>query len=80
MNDTNANCEKNSALDNVPVLVPVDEYNGAMVTLPLSKLLKIVEERVEAKTLNDNWSTKYWLLHAENEELKKKLEEMRRES
>lgn len=80
MNDTNTNYGKNNALDNVPVLVPLDEYNGAMVTLPLSKLLQIVEERVEAKTLNDQWSTKYWTLHAEKEAMKRKLEEMGRES
>ena len=61
-------------------LQPVDEYNGAMVTLPLSKLLTLVEERVEAKTLNDQWSTKYWLLHAENEALKKKLQALEGES
>lgn len=72
MNDTNTNENVN--------LQPVDEYNGAMVTLPLSKLLTLVEERVEAKTLNDQWSTKYWTLHAEKEALKKKLEEMGRES
>ena len=80
MNDTNTNYGKNNALDNVPVLVPLDEYNGAMVTLPLSKLLQIVEERVEAKTLNDQWSTKYWTLHADKEAMKRKLEEMGRES
>ena len=61
-------------------LQPIDEYNGAMVTLPLSKLLTLVEERVEAKTLNDQWSTKYWLLHAENEALKKKLQALEGES
>jgi hypothetical protein len=61
-------------------LQPIDEYNGAMVTLPLSKLLQIVEERVEAKTLNDQWATKYWLLHAENEALKKKLQALEGES
>jgi len=79
MNDTNTNANKNNALDHVPVLVPVDEYNGAMVTLPLSKLLKIVEERAQARTMNDEWATKYWTLHAEKEALKKQLEEMRRE-
>ena len=80
MNDTNTNANKNNALDHVPVLAPLDEYNGAMVTLPLSKLLTLVEERVEAKTLNDQWSTKYWLLHAENEALKKKLQALEGES
>jgi hypothetical protein len=59
------------------ITLPIDEYNGAMVTLPLSKLLTLVEERVEAKTLNDQWSTKYWTLHAEKEALKKQLEELR---
>jgi hypothetical protein len=57
----------------------VDEYNGATVTLPLEKFVKIVSECVAAKTRNDELSTKYWLLHAENESLKKKLEEMGRE-
>jgi hypothetical protein len=66
MNDTNTNENVN--------LQPVDEYNGATVTLPLAKLIQIVEERAEAKTLNDQWSTKYWTLHAEKEVLKKKLE------
>jgi hypothetical protein len=69
MNDTNTN----------EITQPIDEYNGAMVTLPLSKLLQIVEERAQARTMNDEWATKYWLLHAENESLKKKLEEMGRE-
>lgn len=69
MNDTNTN----------EIIQTVDEYNGAMVTLPLSKLLQIVEERAQARTMNDEWATKYWLLHAEKETLKKQLEEMRRE-
>jgi len=80
MNDTNTNTYKGNALDHVPVLVPVDEYNGAMVTLPLSKLLQIVEERAQARTMNDEWATKYWLLHAENEALKKKLQALEGES
>ena len=79
MNDTNTNTYKGNALDHVPVLEPLDEYNGAMVTLPLAKLLQIVEERAQARTMNDEWATKYWLLHAEKETLKKQLEEMRRE-
>ena len=62
------------------IIQTVDEYGGATVTLPLSKLLTLVEERVEAKTLNDQWSTKYWLLHAENEALKKKLQALEGES
>ena len=57
----------------------VDEYNGATVTLPLAKLLQIVTDRAVARTLNDEWATKYWLLHAEKEALKKQLEEMRLE-
>ena len=61
-------------------LKPADEYNGATVTLPLAKLLQIVEERAEAKTLNEQWNTKYWLLHAENEALKKKLQALEGES
>jgi len=68
MNDTNTN-----------ITQTVDEYGGATVTLPLSKLLTLVEERAQARTMNDEWATKYWLLHAEKETLKKQLEEMRRE-
>jgi len=67
MNNTNTNENVN--------LQPVDEYNGAMVTLPLSKLLQIVDERAQARTMNGEWETKYWLLHAEKEALKKKLQD-----
>lgn len=57
----------------------VDDFNGATVTLPLEKFCQIVSERAEARTMNNEWTTKYWLLHAENEVLKKRLEEMERE-
>jgi hypothetical protein len=67
MNENNTNTNKTA----------VDEYNGATVTLPLAKLLQIVTDRAVARTLNDEWATKYWLLHAEKEALKKQLEEMR---
>ena len=49
MNDTNTNTNENNALDHVPVLAPLDEYNGAMVTLPLSKLLQIVEAGTQTR-------------------------------
>ena len=71
--------ENTNTNENV-ILQPVDEYNGAMVTMPLSKLLKIVEERAQARTMNDEWATKYWLLHAEKEALKKKLQALEGES
>lgn len=60
-------------------LKPTDEYNGATVTLPLAKLMQIVTDRAVARTLNDEWATKYWLLHAEKEAMKKQLDELRRE-
>ena len=57
----------------------VDDFNGATVTLPLEKFYQIVSERAEARTINNEWATKYWLLHAEKEALKRQLEEMERE-